>query len=113
MADLDWIPIFEWVATALSLVAFYFCIRKQAFCFLIFIVADTLWLTAAAMMGHFSLVAQQVLYLGMNVVGFWMWRRESGPADRPLQGPPWEEMMGDGPDGVELEEEALGLTSIK
>jgi Zn-dependent protease with chaperone function len=89
MAELNWVPIFEWVATALSLVAFYFCIAKKAFSFLIFMGADLLWLGAAGAMGHWALVIQQILYLGMNVVGYWIWRAEERRAlQRAI---PWQE----------------------
>ncbi len=73
-------PIFttvvEWGATLLSLAGFWLCIQHRAGCFVVFFVADLGWFTSALLNFHPSLLAQQVVYLLLNVVGYVLWRRE-------------------------------------
>lgn len=66
----------EWSATLVSLVAFYLCILKKPSSFLIFLWADSSWGLSAVLSGHWALVVQQVLYMGMNVAGYLIWKRE-------------------------------------
>ncbi|MDD5262414.1 MAG: hypothetical protein PHD76_11270 [Methylacidiphilales bacterium] len=63
----------EWVATVLSLFGFYWCLLKKPSSFLIFMVADFIWLVVAGYREHWSLVAQQAVYLVMNVAGYKLW----------------------------------------
>ena len=68
--------LMEWLATVLSLWAFYLCIRHKAYCFLVFLAGDLLWLFTALHAWHASLIGQQVLYVAMNIYGWQAWRRE-------------------------------------
>ena len=63
----------EWVATLLSLFGFYWCILKKPSSFLVFMAADLIWLGTATLHQHWSLVAQQLVYLIMNWVGYKLW----------------------------------------
>ncbi len=68
--------LIEWISTLLSIAGFWLCIRHRSSCFAVFLVADVGWLASAWMNGHASLLAQQVVYILLNVVGFVMWRRD-------------------------------------
>jgi nicotinamide riboside transporter PnuC len=68
--------IIEWISTLLSVAGFWLCIRHRASCFAVFLVADVGWLASAWMNDHASLLAQQVVYIFLNVVGYVMWRRD-------------------------------------
>ena len=70
------ITLVEWGATLLSLAGFWLCIQHRASCFVVFFVADLGWFTSAWMNFHPSLLAQQVVYLFLNVVGYVLWRRD-------------------------------------
>ena len=63
----------EWVATILSIWGFYWCIKKRPGCFIIFLVADVMWFITALAFQHWSLVAQQVVYLVMDASGYAVW----------------------------------------
>ena len=63
----------EWVATLLSLFGFYWCILKKPSSFLVFMAADLIWFITATFHQHWSLVAQQLVYLVMNWVGYKLW----------------------------------------
>ncbi len=68
--------LIEWGATLLSLAGFWLCIRHRAVCFLVFLVADAGWFVSAWVNFHPSLLAQQAVYIRLNVVGYWMWRKD-------------------------------------
>jgi nicotinamide riboside transporter PnuC len=68
--------LIEWISTLLSIAGFWLCIRHRSSCFAVFLVADVGWLASAWMNGHASLLAQQVVYILLNVVGYVMWRRD-------------------------------------
>ncbi len=68
--------LIEWGATLLSLAGFWLCIQHRASCFVVFFVADLGWLISAWMNFHPSLLAQQIVYLLLNVIGYVMWRRD-------------------------------------
>lgn len=68
--------LIEWGSTLLSLVGFWLCIRHRSSCFLVFLVADLGWFVSAWMNLHSSLLAQQSVYILLNIVGFVMWRRD-------------------------------------
>jgi Nicotinamide mononucleotide transporter len=68
--------LIEWGATLLSLYGSWLCIRHRAICFVVFSVADLGWLTAAWITAHPSLLAQQTVYILLNLVGYVMWRRD-------------------------------------
>ncbi|SDT89311.1 Nicotinamide mononucleotide transporter [Verrucomicrobium sp. GAS474] len=70
------VTLIEWSATLLSLVGFWLCIRHRAVCFLFFLVADAGWFASAFAGGHASLLAQQSIYILMNVVGYFLWKRD-------------------------------------
>jgi nicotinamide riboside transporter PnuC len=66
----------EWSATLVSLIGFYLCIKKKPSSFLIFLWADASWGLSAYLVAHWALVVQQVFYMGMNVAGYLIWKRE-------------------------------------
>ena len=68
--------LIEWGATLLSLAGFWLCIQHRAACFLVFLVADIGWFVSAWVNFHPSLLAQQAVYVLLNVVGYVMWRRD-------------------------------------
>jgi len=68
--------VVEWLAAGLSLIGFYFCVRKWPSCFVWFLIGDLAWFTTAILTSHGSLIAQQVAYIVMNVAGYWIWKRE-------------------------------------
>jgi nicotinamide riboside transporter PnuC len=68
--------LIEWVSTLLSIAGFWLCIRHRASCFVVFAVADLGWLGSAWVNGHSSLLAQQIVYLLLNIVGYVLWRRD-------------------------------------
>jgi nicotinamide riboside transporter PnuC len=70
------ITLIEWGSTLLSLAGFWLCIRHRASCFLVFLAADLGWFVSAWAQAHGSLIAQQVVYIVLNVVGFVLWRRD-------------------------------------
>jgi nicotinamide riboside transporter PnuC len=70
------ITLIEWGSTLLSLFGFWLCIQHRASCFVVFLVADFGWLASAWVNGHPSLLAQQVVYIILNVVGYVLWRRD-------------------------------------
>jgi nicotinamide riboside transporter PnuC len=75
------ITLIEWGSTLLSLFGFWLCIRHRASCFVVFLVADLGWFTSAWVNSHPSLLAQQVVYIILNVVGYVLWQREDKLAD--------------------------------
>ena len=68
--------LIEWGATLLSLAGFWLCIQHRSSCFVVFLVADLGWFVSAWMNSHVTLLAQQTVYILLNVVGYIMWRRE-------------------------------------
>jgi nicotinamide riboside transporter PnuC len=68
--------LIEWGATLLSLFGFWLCIQHRANCFVIFLVADLGWFASAWMNSHTTLLAQQTVYILLNIVGYVMWRRD-------------------------------------
>ncbi len=66
----------EWGATLFTLVGFWLCIRHRAVCFLVFLVADLGWFVSAWAHFHPALLAQQAVYIALNVVGYALWRRD-------------------------------------
>jgi nicotinamide riboside transporter PnuC len=70
------ITLVEWGATLLSLAGFWLCIRHRASCFVVFFIADLGWFASAWVNFHPSLLAQQIVYLLLNVVGYVLWRRD-------------------------------------
>jgi nicotinamide riboside transporter PnuC len=68
--------LIEWGATLLSLVGFGLCIQHRASCFVVFMVADLGWFTSAWVNSHTTLLAQQVVYILLNIVGYILWRRD-------------------------------------
>ncbi len=85
MTHLSFTPLtaslIEWGATLLSLVGFWLCIQHRAICFLFFLVADAGWFASAWANDHASLLAQQAVYILMNVVGYYLWRRDERMKD--------------------------------
>ncbi len=87
--------LIEWGSTLLSLAGFWLCIQHRASCFVVFLVADLGWFVSALVNDHPALLAQQSVYILLNVVGYIIWRREDrvGEAlermeDRPLTSRP-------------------------
>jgi len=68
--------LIEWGATLLSILGFWLCIQHRASCFVVFLVADLGWFASAWMNSHTTLLAQQVVYIFLNIVGYVMWRRD-------------------------------------
>ena len=68
--------LIEWVSTLLSIAGFWLCIQHRSSCFVVFAFADLGWLGSAWVNGHASLLAQQIIYLFLNIVGYVMWRRD-------------------------------------
>jgi nicotinamide riboside transporter PnuC len=68
--------LLEWGATLLSVVGFWLCIQHRASCFVVFLVADLGWFLSAWMNFHPTLLAQQSVYIVLNIVGFVLWRKD-------------------------------------
>ncbi len=68
--------LIEWGSTLLSLGGFWLCIQHRASCFVVFLVADLGWFASAWMNDHSALLAQQSVYILLNIVGYIMWRRD-------------------------------------
>ena len=68
--------LIEWGATLLSLVGFWLCIQHRASCFVVFLVADLGWFVSAWVNFHPTLLAQQSVYILLNIVGYIMWRKD-------------------------------------
>jgi nicotinamide riboside transporter PnuC len=68
--------LIEWVCTLLSLYGSWLCIRHRASGFVVFLVADLGWFWSAWVNSHPSLLAQQAIYVLLNVVGYAMWRQD-------------------------------------
>jgi nicotinamide riboside transporter PnuC len=68
--------LIEWGSTLLSLAGFWLCIQHRSSCFVVFLVADLGWFVSAYVNFHPSLLAQQSVYILLNIVGYIMWRRE-------------------------------------
>jgi nicotinamide riboside transporter PnuC len=68
--------LIEWGATLLSLIGFWLCIQHRASCFVVFLVADLGWFVSAWVNFHPTLLAQQSVYILLNIVGYIMWRKD-------------------------------------
>jgi hypothetical protein len=68
--------LIEWVCTLLSLVGSWLCIKRRASGFVVFFAADLGWFVSAWMSSHSSLLAQQAVYILLNLVGYAMWRQD-------------------------------------
>jgi nicotinamide riboside transporter PnuC len=68
--------LIEWGSTLLSVAGFWLCIQHRAVCFVVFLVADLGWFASAWMNFHPSLLAQQSVYILLNIVGYILWRRD-------------------------------------
>jgi nicotinamide riboside transporter PnuC len=66
----------EWGATLLSLLGFWLCIQHRKSCFVVFLMADLGWFASAWMNSHTTLLAQQSVYILLNIVGYVMWSRD-------------------------------------
>jgi len=66
----------EWVCTLLSIYGSWLCIRHRASGFVVFLAADLGWFVSAWMSSHPSLLAQQFIYILLNLVGYAMWRQD-------------------------------------
>ncbi len=69
--------LIEWGATLLSLIGFWLCIQHRASCFVVFLVADLGWFVSAWVNFHPTLLAQQGVYILLNIVGYVMWQRDA------------------------------------
>ena len=67
--------LIEWSALLLSLIGFWLCIQHRSICFVVFCVADLGWFVSAWMNSHTALLAQQSVYILLNIVGYIMWRK--------------------------------------
>ncbi len=68
--------LLEWGATLLSLGGFWLCIQHRASCFVVFLIADLGWFVSAWENAHTTLLAQQTVYILLNIVGYIMWRKD-------------------------------------
>jgi nicotinamide riboside transporter PnuC len=68
--------LIEWGSTLLSLYGFWLCIQHRSSCFVVFLVADLGWFASAWVNSHSALLAQQAVYILLNVVGYVMWRKD-------------------------------------
>lgn len=68
--------LIEWGSTLLSLVGFWLCIQHRASCFVVFLVADLGWFVSAWVNFHPTLLAQQSVYILLNIVGYILWRKD-------------------------------------
>ena len=68
--------ILEWVCTLLSIYGSWLCIRKRLSGFVVFLAADLGWFASAWISSHPALLAQQLIYVLLNIVGYVMWRRD-------------------------------------
>src|SRR5271154_6106859 len=68
--------LIEWGSTLLSVAGFWLCIRHRSSCFVVFLVADLGWFSSAWVNAHSALLAQQAVYILLNIVGFVLWRRD-------------------------------------
>jgi hypothetical protein len=68
--------LIEWGATLLSLYGFWLCIQHRASCFVVFCVGDLGWFVSAWVSHHPTLLAQQFVYILLNIVGYALWRRD-------------------------------------
>ena len=68
--------LIEWGATLLSLIGFWLCIQHRSSCFVVFSIADLGWFASAWVNSHPSLLAQQSVYILLNIVGYVLWRRD-------------------------------------
>jgi nicotinamide riboside transporter PnuC len=68
--------LIEWVCTLLSIYGSWLCIRKRISGFVVFLAADLGWFVSAWMSSHTSLLAQQAIYVLLNLVGYVMWRKD-------------------------------------
>jgi nicotinamide riboside transporter PnuC len=66
----------EWICTLLSIYGSWLCIRHRASGFVVFLAADLGWFVSAWISHHPSLLAQQFIYILLNVVGYAMWRSD-------------------------------------
>jgi nicotinamide riboside transporter PnuC len=66
----------EWACTLLSIGGSWLCIKHRASGFVVFLVADFGWFVSAWMNSHSSLIAQQFIYILLNLVGYVMWRKD-------------------------------------
>ncbi len=74
--------LIEWGSTLLSLGGFWLCIRHRSSCFVVFLIADIGWFSSAWLNAHSALLAQQVVYIILNIVGYVMWRRDEQLEER-------------------------------
>ena len=68
--------LIEWGSTLLSLIGFWLCIQHRASCFVVFLVADLGWFASAWVNSHPALLAQQSVYILLNIVGYVLWRKD-------------------------------------
>ena len=74
--------LIEWGSTLLSLGGFWLCIRHRPSCFVVFLFADIGWFVSAWLNAHSALLAQQMVYIILNIVGYIMWRRDEQIEER-------------------------------
>ena len=66
----------EWICTLLSIYGSWLCIQKRVSGFVVFLVADLGWFVSAGLSSHTALLAQQFIYILLNIVGYVMWRSD-------------------------------------
>ncbi len=69
--------LIEWASTLLSLAGFWLCIKHRPSCFVVFLIADLGWFVSAWVNFHPTLLAQQSVYILLNIVGYIMWQRDA------------------------------------
>jgi len=70
------IEILGWVATTILLIGYFLNARKQTISWLFWIVGNTIMGIYAYLISSMSVVALSVILVGLNIYGFYSWKKD-------------------------------------
>lgn len=77
---MTWLTIGTWILAAVSLTGTILNVKKVKYCFYIWTVSNTLWLSYNIYIGLYSRAVVDAVHLCTAVWGIFAWRRRHGTA---------------------------------
>lgn len=69
----------EWTAVVLSTIGIIFNVKQRRICFLLWLVANVLWIIVDVEKGLYGQAALFVLYTGISIWGWFDWKKKGLP----------------------------------
>ena len=73
--------LISYVAALFSLTGIWLNIRKNIFCWFMFMCSDSLWLTYSVLTKQWALSITHIIFMIANIYGFLIWSKKKGCND--------------------------------